>query len=90
VSYRLGRSGFNFLFRSRRQQPSSTCNLSVGGTHRGVRVQGCPWSSVAVDVPIDVDEGAPRSRAPTGWMHGHEHLILGQVLVATPTVQGDH
>lgn len=57
-------------FRSRRQHPAITCNLSVVGPHRGIRVRGCPWSSVAVDVPIDVGQGSRRSRAPTGCIYG--------------------
>jgi hypothetical protein len=69
----------SLLFRSHRQQPATTCNLSVVGPHRRVRVRGCPWSSVAVDVPIDVGRGAPRSLASTGWCAVAEHLIPREV-----------
>ncbi len=37
------------LFRSHRQHPATTCNSSMVGPHRGIRVRGCPWSSVAVE-----------------------------------------
>lgn len=48
----------NLLFRSHKQHPASTCNLSVDGHDPWVRVRGCPWLSVVVDVPTDVDRDA--------------------------------
>jgi hypothetical protein len=70
----------NHIIRSHWQYPATTCNSSVVGPHRRVRVRGCPSSSVAVDVPIDVGWGAPRSLAPTVGFAAAAHLILGQVL----------
>jgi hypothetical protein len=57
------------LIRSRKQHPFRTCKLSVDVPHLRVHVQGCPWSSAAVDVPTDVDQGgssAPRFARPPG------------------------
>lgn len=56
------------VIRSRRQYPATTCNLSRAEPHLRVRVQGCSWSSVAVDVAIDVDQSALWSRALTGGL----------------------
>jgi hypothetical protein len=67
-----------FTFRSRKQHPSSTCNSSRVGPHPWVYVRGRPWSSVAVDVPTDVDQETLRSRALTGCVSPAEHLILGR------------
>jgi hypothetical protein len=49
----------------------------VLGPHHEVRVRGCPWSSVAVDVPTDVGQ-ALLVVGLAGCMYGAEHLILGQ------------
>jgi hypothetical protein len=65
------------LIRSHRQHPATTCNSSVLGPHHEVRVRGCPWSSVAVDVPTDVGQ-ALLVVGLAGCMYGAEHLILGQ------------
>jgi hypothetical protein len=54
------------LFRSRKQHAASTCKLSRAGRDFRVRVQGCAWSSVAVDVGIDVGQEVLRSRAMVG------------------------
>jgi hypothetical protein len=51
----------------------------VDGPDPWVHVRGCPWSSVVVDVPTDVDREALLSRALTGCVSGTEHLIPGQV-----------
>jgi len=45
------------VIRSRKQHPFTTCKLSVDVPHLRVHVQERPWSSVAVDVLTDVDEG---------------------------------
>jgi hypothetical protein len=58
----------SLLIRSHRQHPATTCNLSRVGPYRRVQVRGRSWSSVAVDVPIDVGEGARRLRALAGRM----------------------
>jgi hypothetical protein len=55
------------LIRSRMQHPAGTCNLSMDGANPWVHVRGCPWSSVAVDVPTDVDQGGS-SVAASDWL----------------------
>ncbi len=51
------------------QHPALRADSSVVGPYLRVRVRGCPWWSVAVDVPIDVGQGAPRSRALISCMY---------------------
>lgn len=51
------------LIRSHKQHPGSTCNLSMDGANPWVHVRGCPWSSVAVDVLTDVDQGGSSAAA---------------------------
>jgi hypothetical protein len=69
----------NLLIRSRKQHPLRTCNLSIDVPNPWVHVQGCPWSSVAVDVPTDVDREGLRWRTVAGGLPAAKHLILGQV-----------
>lgn len=45
---------YDLLFRSHRKHPATRCKLSAVGPHLRVQVRGCPRSSIAVDVPIDV------------------------------------
>jgi hypothetical protein len=52
-----GNVAVDHLIRSRKQHSFTTCNLSVDVPHLQVHVHGHPWSSVAVDVPTDVDQG---------------------------------
>ena len=69
------------LFRSRKQHPFRTCNLSVDVPDFEVPVHGRPWSSATVDVPTDVDRaGGFRS----GVCRLPIHLILDQVLLHQP------
>jgi len=69
------------LICSRKQYPFKTCNLSVDGGDPWFNVQGRPWSSVAVDVPTDLDrEGG----CLTGGLPAVKHLILDQVLLDQP------
>jgi hypothetical protein len=49
--------------------------------HLRVLVHGRPWSSVAVDVPMDVDQGLFSSWPLVGGLSAAKHLILGQVLL---------
>jgi hypothetical protein len=74
----------NLLIRSRKHHPASTWNLSVDGPDLWVHVRGCPWSSVAVDVPTDVDREALRWQPLAGGLPAAKHLILGQVLLHQP------
>jgi hypothetical protein len=61
------------LIRSHKQHPSTTCNLSVDGADPWVRVRGCSRSSVAVDVPTDVDREAFGSRPLTDGVPAAKH-----------------
>jgi len=70
----------NHVIRSHKQHPFTTCNLSVDEANPRVHVRGRPWSSVAVDVPTDVNQEALRSWPLTGRMPAAKHLILGQEL----------
>lgn len=65
--------------RSRRQHPASTCNLSMDEADSWVRVQGCPWSFVAVDVPTDVGQEACGGGLQPAVRLRVKHLIFGQV-----------
>ena len=84
VSGRIGGRRQRPLVRSRKQHPFRTCNLSVDVPDPWVYVQGCSWSSVAVDVPTDVDREGLRWRTLPGGLPVAKHLILGQVLLAQP------
>jgi hypothetical protein len=56
----------SLLFRSRRQHPATTCNLSRVGSYPRIQVRGRSWSSVAVYV--DTDVGALRSGTLLGYI----------------------
>src|SRR4051794_27857572 len=60
------------LIRSRKQHPASTRKSSRAGPDFRVRVQGCAWSSVAVDVGNDVGQEVLRSRALAGCVPGRQ------------------
>jgi len=69
------------LICSRMQFPARICNLSVGVPDRRVLVHGRRWSSVAVDVPTDVDRADLRWRTLIGGLAADKHLVIGQVLL---------
>jgi hypothetical protein len=77
------------LFRSRMQRRFRTCNLSVDVPHLRVHVHGRPWSSVAVDVLTDVDEGGSSVADSGRWSVCCQALIWGQVLLHQPW-RSDH
>ena len=55
-----------------KQHPGSTCKLSVIGPDPWVHVRGCASSSIVVDVPTDVDQGALRSRALIDYLSARQ------------------
>jgi hypothetical protein len=79
------------LIRSHRQRPATTCNLSRVGLYPRVRVRGCSWLSVAVDVGTDVGQGIFVRGLPSAGYPVAEHLIPGQVFTTNSSMgQRDH
>jgi hypothetical protein len=81
----LGACRKGLLIRSRKQDLFPTCRLSVDGVDPWVHVRGCPWLSVVVDVPTDVDRGCSVADYDR-WLVAPESVCLNQLV----TVTADH
>jgi hypothetical protein len=58
----------------------------MDGPDPWAHVRGCPWSSIAVDVPTDVGRETLRPRTLTGGLSAAKHLILRQEVLGSSRV----